>query len=264
MGMGDMGVGSMGPAGMFMHGPGDDANSEKPHTFLVEVDDSADISKRSERSEIETERGESVSTERRDKGKGKARDNMEVDGDNTDSTTSIIADETPKKHPVHVYDVSDAEADAESPGTIAGNIHRYLCVNRDIILTLTFVDESNASYTAKAVSPKTFPDPPLEATGEPAEQTISLTNDLAAFLNNLSSVLSGHPELAEEISTIVRNAWDGSYWASHRKALTRAAPPWNSKLKLDWLAPTCVVLPRKRLAGASLKLSTTSLLLYAK
>ncbi|KZT30808.1 hypothetical protein NEOLEDRAFT_1083220 [Neolentinus lepideus HHB14362 ss-1] len=204
MGMG--GLGGMGPA--FMPGPMD-RDFESPHGFLVEVNDSADLSKRSERSE--TERAESVSTEpaipTRDKGKEKAKDAMEVDDDNEvderTSTASVLANETPKKPPVHVFDVSDAEGDMDAPGTIA--------------------DESNASSTAKAASPKVFPDPPLETTGEPANQTVSLTNDVASLLNSLSSVLAGHPELAEGLQAIVRHARDGTYWSAHREVLTRAA-----------------------------------------
>ena len=51
----------------------------------------------------------------------------------------------------------------------------------------------------------------------------SLAQDITSFLSTVSIVISAHPELGDSLRTIVRNVTNGTYWVSHREALSQAA-----------------------------------------
>ncbi|KAI0045210.1 hypothetical protein FA95DRAFT_157510 [Auriscalpium vulgare] len=70
-----------------------------------------------------------------------------------------------------------------------------------------------------------FPDPPTPELGSTTSPVAaaSLSNDLASILNTISSVFSAHPELSESMRNLLRNVNSGSYWASHRESVHRAA-----------------------------------------
>jgi len=129
--------------------------------------------------------------------KGKARD-----PDSTSSTDSVLANDTPEKPPVHVYDVFDHGAPLSSDSTI--NIQE--------------VPPSNASATHDA------PDPPLADLDPPTSgPTPSLTGDVATFLGMISTMFSQNPQLTTSMRNIMQNIGNGHYWAAHRDQLSRAA-----------------------------------------
>ena len=125
--------------------------------------------------------------------KGKAR---EVE--TTSSTDSVLANDTPQKYPVHVYQVS-GHSIPRSSGT-AINIQE--------------VPPSPASPTHDA------PDPPLPELEPP---TPTLTGDVAAFLSMFSAMFSQNPQLTASLGNMMQNIGNGAYWAVHRDQLNRAA-----------------------------------------
>jgi len=129
--------------------------------------------------------------------KGKARE-----PDSTSSTDSVLANETPEKHPVHIYGVFDHSAPLSSDTTI--NIQE--------------VPPSNASSAHDA------PDPPLADLDPPtAGPTPTLTGDVAAFLGMISAMFAQNPQLTTAMRNIMQNIGNGHYWAAHRDQLSRAA-----------------------------------------
>ena len=128
--------------------------------------------------------------------KGKGRD-----PESTSSTDSVLGNDTPKKPPVHVYDVFDHSIPLS-----------------DATISIREVPPSNASSTSDA------PDPPLADLDPPtAQQTPTLTGDVAAFLGTISTVFAQNPQLTTSLRSIMQNLGNGQYWAAHRDQLTRAA-----------------------------------------
>ena len=127
---------------------------------------------------------------------GKARD-----PDSTSSTASVLANDTPAKHPIHVYGVSGHDIPTSSDSTI--NIQE--------------VPPSNPSSTNDA------PDPPLADLDPPSQDTPTLTGDVAVFLGMISAMFAQNPQLTTALRDIMQNIGNGTYWAAHRDQLGRAA-----------------------------------------
>lgn len=70
------------------------------------------------------------------------------------------------------------------------------------------------------------PDPPLAPlpTDDRARAlSPTFTTDIASLLNDLKNAFGSHPELSEGLRNILSHAGNGSYWAAHREAVSRAA-----------------------------------------
>ena len=153
--------------------------------------------------------------------KGKARADMQpIVSDDLNSTDSVVVEDDNVKYPVHVLDVGgegmiEPKSDSAHPGPDSPHS------------TVTpIVAESTPIATAKATlaadADVDVEDPPLPYVN-PDHPAPSLVGDVAAFLNTLSSVFSSHPELSERLRDITRNTTNGTYWATHREAMSRAA-----------------------------------------
>jgi hypothetical protein len=129
-------------------------------------------------------------------GKGKGRE-----PDSTSSTDSVLANDTPEKPPVHVYEVSGHSIPPSSSTTV--NIQE--------------VPPSDAASNRDA------PDPPLAELDPPTQPTPSLTGDVAAFLGMISTMFAQNPQLTTSLRGIMQNIGSGNYWAAHRDQLNRAA-----------------------------------------
>ncbi|KAH9937274.1 uncharacterized protein B0H18DRAFT_969870 [Fomitopsis serialis] len=117
------------------------------------------------------------------------------------STASIVGGSAdPKKYPIHVVDLNAATGE-------------------DISET-----RRTLSTASRAVTP---PKPATNlARRHPAAASshqLSLTTDVANLFNTLSNVVASHPELSENVRTIVRNATNGTYWQAHRHSVARTA-----------------------------------------
>ncbi|KAF9654206.1 hypothetical protein BDM02DRAFT_19482 [Thelephora ganbajun] len=118
---------------------------------------------------------------------------------NTSSTDSVLANDTPEKPPVHVYQVSG---------------HGFP-LSSDITADNQEVPPSS-SHDA--------PDPPLAEFDPPSTQpTPTLTSDVAAFLGMISIMFAQNPQLTDALRGIMQNIGNGTYWAAHRDQLSRAA-----------------------------------------
>ena len=132
--------------------------------------------------------------------KGKAKANPVEDVDNS---SVIGVDPSPKQLPIHIHRSSSTPALAEStPRALLSEV------------------ESNF-FEIKASDAQDIDDPPLPSI-EP-QASASLPDDISNFFTSLCSVISSHPEVSESFRNIVRNASDGTYWRTHRAALSQAA-----------------------------------------
>lgn len=129
--------------------------------------------------------------------KGKARE-QEV----TSSTASVLANETPEKPPIHVYEVSGHSNPIPS----------------DTPINIQEVPPSTPSSTHDASDP---PLAELDAPAAPPNPT--LTGDVAAFLGTISAMFVQNPQLTASLRNIMQNVGNGAYWATHRDQLNRAA-----------------------------------------
>lgn len=171
-------------------------------------------------------------------GKGKEIARAEVQPSVTDdisSTGSVLVAEKPVKFPVHVLDVGD-EGMAEPVLVESSPAHPIVDSPRSTTMPIQAestpiavqpslpAEEEVKPESVRAEAEELVADPPLPTLdSEQAPPSVSLTSDVAAFLTSLSSVFSSHPELSEGLRNITRNATNGTYWAVHREAVSRAA-----------------------------------------
>ena len=145
-----------------------------------------------------------------DKGKAKA----DPVGD-MDNSSVIGVNPSPKQPSIHAYDVGDLRnQDIRSSSTpaLAESTPRA-----------PLSEVENISFEAKApdVQDTFVDDPPLPSI-EP-QASASLPDDISSFFTSLCGVISSHPEVSESFRNIVRNASNGTYWRTHRAALSQAA-----------------------------------------
>ena len=129
--------------------------------------------------------------------KGKARE-----FETTSSTDSVLANDTPEKPPVHVYQVSG----------------HSIPVSSESVIDIREVPPSTPSSTNDA------PDPPLAELDPPAPgPTPTLTGDVASFLGAMGAMFSQNPQLTTPLRNIMQNMGNGAYWTAHRDQLNHAA-----------------------------------------
>ncbi|KAF8078909.1 hypothetical protein FPV67DRAFT_1466825 [Lyophyllum atratum] len=164
-----------------------------------------------------------------DKGKERA-----TEDDDISSTGSVLAENAPPKHPVHVYDLSSLEPDEPAAFRLPAAVDTTTLlppvaaestpkVNAQTInITDAGAADGSKEVTAQDEGVADPPLPPIEL--EAAGLALpSLSSDIATLLNTFSSVVGAHPELSEGVRNIMRNTSTGTYWQTHREAISRAA-----------------------------------------
>ena len=152
--------------------------------------------------------------------KGKARADMQPSvSDNLSSTGSVVVGDNNVKYPVHVLDVG-GERMVEPKSANVASAHPGVDTATPIVAESTPIATAKATLGADASADTE--NPPLPSV-DPDHPTPSLVSDVAAFLSTLSSVFSSHPELSERLHDITRNTTNGTYWSTHREAVSRAA-----------------------------------------
>jgi hypothetical protein len=195
---------------------------EAPHGFVESV--ASDAS--SDSTEEEMHDAESVASERTmksalstppvDKGKGRADDRPSRASVKT-STASILAGSVNIKPTASRTTLAGLQSELGTANSVIGDVTPKVIPSE--------IPESVLAANA-AEAGEAAPDPPLPSMGEETHEARplpSLSNDIAAVLTNLTTIISAHPELADGLRNIVHNASNGSYWAAHRDALHRAA-----------------------------------------
>ena len=213
-------------AGIF--GSGDPFNT-MPHAFLEVVN--SDIGNLSNVHDDQRSVGHSTTHSPEspfliplDKGKYKAS----ID-DDAISTASILAEDAPLKHPVHVYDISSRNKGGDStptPRIISvteppEEVSTLKTKTQEAPVDSPVQDDKNPASPTPDPTPDSPSDPPLASLN--ATVPPSLSNDVASFLNAFNNAITGHPELSEGIRNIVQNAANGTYWAAHRETISYAA-----------------------------------------
>jgi hypothetical protein len=187
--------------------PSLDREVDSPHAFVEVMDD-----------EVEKEDGSGAGVESPPTGganTGKTRDLRTFVEDDISSSTSMIAEETPTKPPIHVQvhglrpmdsntfgsppDASTPAQESAIPATLSGD------------------------PTVHPSPPGSFPDPPTPRLDDPIDPNISLSNDLASLLDSLNSMFVEHPEVGQHLRALLRNVGSGSYWNAQRDTVARVA-----------------------------------------
>ncbi|TFK90802.1 hypothetical protein K466DRAFT_660549 [Polyporus arcularius HHB13444] len=188
----------------------------RPHAYVEVLDSDADISQFNNRdqdnssftSESTNTLPEIIPTPTTEKGKGRARstDFHSRTPDTISSTSSVVAEESNPKHPIHVVSMRSR----------GGSRNR----------TSTALTPRTPTPKARTPNPAEQPsgedDPPLPDLDNMSSQA-NIANDVADLFANLSNILASHPELSEGIRNVVRNVSNGTYWQSHREQVARAA-----------------------------------------
>ncbi|TFY52029.1 hypothetical protein EVJ58_g10242, partial [Rhodofomes roseus] len=220
--------------GSIFGAPPPESESSGPHAFLESVESEA------ERERVEQEQAAAAAEEKQEavtiadsdmtdstpvpipiRDKGKQRASTVTSGS---STASIVGGSTdPKKYPIHVVDMNamTGEDISETRRTLSS-------ASREVSPPKPTKLSSRATSTSKTpTAPDGAPDPPLPDLDAipppPLRANPSLTADVANLFNTLSGVVASHPELSENVRTIVRKATNGSYWQAHRQSVARTA-----------------------------------------
>ncbi|KAJ3509516.1 hypothetical protein NLJ89_g5188 [Agrocybe chaxingu] len=204
---------------------GKESVSDGPHAF-VEVLDS-DISGFGKdvdnMSDTDSEGGRStVQPSSVDKGKNKSSSFGAA------SVTSLVAEEASEKYPVHVLDHGSVKNGPPPSAAPPAASNPFSDPQPNITAQSTpkvqsqKVDTPQAQDTSVDVN---MEDPPLPELDAPQQSnaSASLSSDIATVLTTFTSVISSHPELSEGVRNIIRNATNGTYWQSHRSAMSQAA-----------------------------------------
>lgn len=201
---------------------------ESPHAF-VEVLESDVSPSKSEGAESGGDISRSdltfTSTRPVHKDKGKAR--APTVEDDVSSAGSVIGDEAPTKPPVHVFEMSTESVFGLPRGSNvsrSGEATPAQAQSTPVISEQALKpDEPVATREQHTDVPDD--DPPLPSLDLPNPDRVppSLVHDIATLLTTFSTVLSTHPELSGNLRNILTNATNGTYWAAHRDAISRAA-----------------------------------------
>ena len=184
--------------------------SPAPHAFLEVIESDVSMSKDGPDDASSVTQSDYGATPRADKGKGKAT--QRSDDSDAASTAAMVSEDIPRKPPVHVRDASLASTE-----DIFGT--------RKNPASTTPAEQQDTPMVDDPGSPE-LPDPPLpnlEGLSSDSTANASLANDIASLLNSFSDIFAAHPELSEGMRSIIHNATAGTYWSSHREAVSRAA-----------------------------------------
>lgn len=210
------------------------SGAESSHAFVEVIGSDADIISTQHEPNIdsETDTVQSVTGDRTPEplNKGKER----AVADDALSTCSVLAEHTPAKPPVHVYDHNSRDKDSISASfghgttsTLGTPVLTHTESTHKAPTQAPTDRENNTTQDAQTApnSPNEAADPPLpslESTTPPTTSP-SLCNDVAALLTSFMNTVNEHPELAEGVRNIIRNTAGGAYWNTHRQAMSHAA-----------------------------------------
>lgn len=193
--------------------PSLDREVDSPHAFVEVVDD-----------EVEKEDGSGAGVESPSIGganTGKTRDLRTFVEDDISSSTSMIAEETPTKPPIHVQvhgiHPMDSNTFGSPPDASTPAQESVTAIPTAIPAAFSGVS------TAHPSPPGSFPDPPTPILDDPIDPNISLSNDLASLLDSLNSMFVEHPEVGRHLRALLRNVGNGSYWDTQRDTVARVA-----------------------------------------
>ena len=178
-----------------------EVDSESPHAFVEVVDD--DGEKERDFSDV----GD----------KGKARDLRPSVSDDITSSGSVIADETPRKPPIHVQVHGLRPMDS---GTFGPPPATSTPPRESVTPTLRPLTSSESLGEAPRDLPGSFPDPPTPEFGTPIDPNVSLSNDLASLLDSLNSMFLEHHEVGQPLRALFR---DVGNWNAQRDSVGRVA-----------------------------------------
>ena len=179
---------------------------DSPHAFVEVVDD-----------DEEKERDFSDVGDLSPKDKGKARDLRPSVSDDLSSSGSVIANETPRKPPIHVQVHGLRPMDS---GTFGPPPATSTPPRESVTPTLRPVPSGESPEEAPRVLPGSFPDPPTPELGSPIDPNVSLSNDLASLLDSLNSMFLEHPEVGQHLRALFRNVGN---WNARRDSIARVA-----------------------------------------
>lgn len=193
--------------------PSLDREVDSPHAFVEVVDD-----------EVEKDDGSGAGVESpsiRGSNTGKTRDLRAFVEDDLSSSTSMIAEETPTKPPIHVQVHGLRSMDSNTFGSPpdASTPAQESVTAIPTAIPTTF----SGDPTAHPSPPGSFPDPPTPRLDDPIDPNISLSNDLASLLDSLNSMFVEHPEVGQHLRALIRNVGNGSYWNTQRDTVARVA-----------------------------------------
>ena len=174
---------------------------DSPHAFVEVVDDD----------------GERVTESSVVGDKGKARDLRPSVSDDISSSESVIADETPRKPPIHVQ-VHGLRS--MGSGTFGPPPATSTPARESLTPTLRPLPFSESPEEAPRDLPGSFPDPPTPELTSPIDPNVTLSNDLASLLDSLNSMFLEHSEVGQHLRALFR---DGSYWNAQRDSVARVA-----------------------------------------
>jgi Wiskott-Aldrich syndrome protein len=188
-----------------------DREMDSPHAFVEVVDD--DMDKENEFSSEMDHPSSEV--------KGKARELPPSISDNLSSSESVIANETPKKPPIHVQVHGLRPMDSGTFGPPATSTPAREARTPTRVRPVPPSD-GPGEETQRGI-PGDFPDPPTPELDAPTDPNISLSNDLASLLDSLNSMFLEHPEVGHHLRNLFRNVGNGAYWDSQRGSMARVA-----------------------------------------
>ncbi|TFK77385.1 hypothetical protein BDN72DRAFT_953824 [Pluteus cervinus] len=149
---------------------------------------------------------------RPDKGKDKA-----VFDDNASSTGSVLAESTPRKPPIHIFDISHDGSRLPSPRAPSVISHTSQARPSPRMETGNVsmdVPSADNSKDFEAFEDPPFPTvPPRPAPTPPASNVHpSFSADFANFMTALNNAVTSHPDLSEAFNNLIRNSSQGTYW----------------------------------------------------
>lgn len=201
-------------------------SSDGPHAFVEVLSSDATGTGKDQAADTDFESEDAQSTVHPftyfDKGKQKARSSSF----GAASTISVLGAENPEKPPIHVADHSQpiplSQSEKEEHDEVSG-IAAQSTPKAPTQGLETPALESTADEIIQATG--NIDDPPLPSLDDPTtpySASPSLSNDVAALLHTFTQIIASHPELSEGVRNIMNNATRGTYWQSHRDALSHA------------------------------------------
>jgi hypothetical protein len=138
------------------------------------------------------------------------------------SSASVIANETPKKPPIHVqvHGLRPMDSGTFGPPATSTPARESVAATPSSLPVPPhddFVEETQREL------PGSFPDPPTPRLDEPIDPNIYLSNDLASLLDSLHSMFLEHPEVGQHLRALLTNVANGAYWGAQRESMARVA-----------------------------------------
>ena len=199
----------------------DDRSSKSgPHAF-VEVLSSNNSVARDHTHQADTDTDDDHSTAQpplSNKGKGRSLSFGAA------SIASVLGEEISQKHPIHVYDLNSRKDDKGKDKSFddpSAHIH-VPAQSTPKVQAKNIDDNKDTEETTPLPKALEVEDPPLPSLDEspPSATSASLIQDLASLVHDATQVVSSHPELSEGLRNIGRNITAGTYWTTHREALS--------------------------------------------